>query len=221
MPVNSEQIKKDLVDSLYRDDRVDASDVGIDVTENGTVELKGTVPNYTAKSAACHNAWMTPGVSNVLDRMTVAYPSVRELPKGKELADNVLKVLTLTSSVDSTDIEVLVDGGVVTLRGSVESYWKKIRAEEFASEVLGVTDVMNELAVVPTGRFRDRDVAANLVKAYGRSLYLDPEDIHVEVKNGVVTLRGVVPNWTALRIAVDHAKYTPGVRAVLDSLRIE
>ena len=49
-------IKRDLIDELYWDHRVDASDVKAEVV-NGKVTLTGNVPSYSARSAAATAAW--------------------------------------------------------------------------------------------------------------------------------------------------------------------
>jgi hyperosmotically inducible protein len=55
MARTEEQIKRDVVDQLYWDNRVDASDVTVEVS-NGTVTLRGTVPTYFASTAALNDA---------------------------------------------------------------------------------------------------------------------------------------------------------------------
>jgi osmotically-inducible protein OsmY len=223
MPVDREQIKRDLVDNLYWDDRVNASDVNIDIAEDGTEILHGKVPNFNAKAAACNDAWLTSGVTNVLDHMTVEYPTTRQLPTDEELKSSLIKILALNSSIVKSDIDMIdmsVRDGIVTLRGSVNSYWKKLRTEELALDVVGVVDVINELAVIPTESLRDRDIADNIIKSYERNPQIDPNEINLEVKNGSVKLEGTISSWTAMQNAIYHAKFAPGVKAVLNSLRI-
>ena len=59
MVQTSEEIKKDVVDQLYWDNRIDASSVTVEV-DGGRVKLKGTAPTYTAKEAARMDAWSGP-----------------------------------------------------------------------------------------------------------------------------------------------------------------
>jgi osmotically-inducible protein OsmY len=54
--------------------------------------------------------------------------------------------------LDATNIEVSVDDRVVTLTGTVDDREDKRRAEYLAESVSGVTDVINQLRVSPTGQ---------------------------------------------------------------------
>jgi len=63
------------------------------------------------------------------------------------IAEDVNDRLTDDWQIDATDIEVTVDGGEVTLRGSVDSRADKRRAEDIADAVSGVRDVHNLLRI--------------------------------------------------------------------------
>lgn len=61
------------------------------------------------------------------------------------IMDEVCERLTWDPDVDATEIQVSVDGAVVTLEGTVNSRGEKRRAEDLACEVRGVVDVQNRL----------------------------------------------------------------------------
>ena len=64
----------------------------------------------------------------------------------------VLRELGWDSRVDETDIGVEVHRGVVTLTGTVDSYIKRLAAQQAAHRVVGVRDVANDIAVkIPGG----------------------------------------------------------------------
>lgn len=218
MIADNEQIKKDIVDKLYWDGRVDAADIKIDIRE-GQVKIYGSVPNYTAKQAAWEDAWITPGVKDVNDQIVVKYPTNLPIPKDEEIRTNVISVLSLNSSIDSEDIDVEVTDGKVVLEGMVDSYWQKIKAEDLVFDIIGVTHVLNKLSVVPNGNFLDKDIAEDIVNIYDKSVQVESEQISVKVEDGIVTLTGTVPNWSIKRTAVNLARFTPGVRDVVDYIR--
>jgi len=56
MAKTDELIKKDVIEQLVRDDRIDASNIHIEVS-NGTVTLRGEVPTYFSKTSAFEDAW--------------------------------------------------------------------------------------------------------------------------------------------------------------------
>lgn len=70
-------------------------------------------------------------------------------------------------AVDASRIGVTVDGGVVTLRGGVETGAEKVTAERVALLVCGVKGVINDLAVrvVPGREPTDAEIAEAAVTA--------------------------------------------------------
>ena len=76
----------------------------------------------------------------------------RRGPKGyrrndARIRDEVCDRLTDDHRVDATAIDVRVEDGVVTLRGTVADRAQKRRAERIAERAHGVEDVMNELRI--------------------------------------------------------------------------
>lgn len=61
--------------------------------------------------------------------------------------DDVSTRLSMSQEVDSSEIEVLVEAGVVTLQGNVETRHMKQIARDIAGSVPGVSDVRNRLHV--------------------------------------------------------------------------
>jgi osmotically-inducible protein OsmY len=79
-----------------------------------------------------------------------AGPHAGRGPRGYRRSDERIREdvnyrLTDDPDLDASDIEVSVNDGVVTLRGSVDSRWDKRRAEDIAESVSGVVDVDNKL----------------------------------------------------------------------------
>ena len=65
----------------------------------------------------------------------------------QELKQHVENALTWEPSVDTSDVGVAVEEGVVTLRGNVRSYAEKGATERVALRVYGVKGVADELNV--------------------------------------------------------------------------
>lgn len=215
-----EVLKKDVIDQLFWDDRVDASEINVSV-ENGTVTLKGTVGTYSAKGAASTDAWAIEGVSSVNNNLTVEYPETFEVPTDDEIKANVETSLSLNLSIDVSDIDVAVTAGIVTLEGSVDAYWKKVRAENIASGITGVLDIINKITIVPTENFIDKDIAQDIMDSISRNYKVNVDNVDVKVEDGNVTLSGTVDDWSAYRAAMDAAEFTAGVVDVEDNLIIE
>ncbi|MDD4358763.1 MAG: BON domain-containing protein [Candidatus Pacebacteria bacterium] len=211
-----EQIKQKVTDEIFWDARIDDSKINIDV-ENGVVKLTGEVPTCSDLFNAEDDVWSIPEVSGVDNRLIVV---LEETPIDTEILNNAESVLAWNPYIDGSKITVDVDGGLVTLTGSVDAYWKKIRAENLIFDLRGVTGVSNKLSVVPTRDFDDEQIANNIVSAIDRNVYVDAESVNVEVENGIVTLSGMVPTFAAYKAAYNAASYTLGVIDVIDNLTV-
>jgi len=80
----------------------------------------------------------------------------------EEIQTDVLEELQWDTRVRPNEIGVAVKDGIVTLTGWVDSYLKKIAAEEAARRVPGVKAVVNDIEVrLPSSAERtDADLAA-------------------------------------------------------------
>lgn len=208
-----EEIKRDLIDELYWDYRVDASSVKAEVS-NGKVTLSGTVPSYSARNAAATAAWGIDGVSEVTNLLSVRFPPTYTIPTDAEITASAERALAWNPDVYSEDINVNVSGGVVRLEGIVDAYWKRGKAEDLVGTLRGVVEVENRLAVVPSESFLDKDIARDIEAALERNLYVKAEDVTVKVEDGNVTLTGTVPSYYARGRAYEAAALTPGVLRV-------
>jgi osmotically-inducible protein OsmY len=214
-----ELIKKNVVDQLYWDYQVDASDVQVEVSE-GQVILTGTVPSYTALNAAATDAWEIADVKRVTNLLAVRFPSTFSVPTDGEIEDRAKVALAWNPDVYSVNIDVSVAGGVVKLEGTVDAYWKKWKAENLVSDLRGVTDIENHLAVVPTESRVDQDIAEDIEAALARNLYIDAEKVTVKVEYGKVRLSGSVPTYYARARAYDAAVNTVGVIEVVNEILV-
>ncbi|MFO7836525.1 MAG: BON domain-containing protein [Candidatus Thorarchaeota archaeon] len=220
MARTDEAIKKDIIDELYWDNRVDSSDITVQV-DNGDVTLNGTVSDYTSSKNAVLDAWDAEGVTEVKNNLEVEIPTEVSVPTDSEIKSNIADMLEWNASIDASEIEVDVSAGVVTLDGVVDAYWKKLRAEDVTSRATGVLNVVNELAVVPTEDVLDKAIAEDVVSALETKFTVNADDVDVKVEDGIVTLSGTLPSWTSYRAAMDAAENTLGVTDVVDQLIIE
>lgn len=210
MARTDQAIKRDLIDELFWDYRVDASDVKVEVSE-GRITLTGTVPSYAALNAAEDAAWTIDEVSEVSNLLSVNFPEVYTVPTDAEIETSAEKTLAWNPEVYSLDIDITVIAGKVKLEGTVDSYWKRWKVEDLISNLRGVTGVENHLAVTPGDGIQDRDIARDVEAALVRNQYVDAEQITVEVEDGKVTLSGPVPSKYARTRAYNAAAFTSGV----------
>jgi osmotically-inducible protein OsmY len=220
MKTKDEQIKKTVVDMLYWDSRVDASDIHVEVTE-GEVTLRGTVPSYAVKEAALFDTWKVPGVKKVNNNSFVKFPSTAKTLTDSEIEKSIKKQLEWNDSTSNENIHVTVKKGVVTLEGHVDAYWKTFRAQQIISDVIGVVDIDNKLAVVPTETITDQVIATDIVNAMDRSYAVNTDDVNVEVEDGIVTLSGTMLTRASYDAALECAFNTFGVKDVKDRLHLK
>jgi hyperosmotically inducible protein len=119
-----------------------------------------------------------------------------------------------------------VDGYNVTLMGQVTRPTLKSSAENVVKDIEGVQKVTNNIEVLPVSPNDDRLRLALYRTIYGHSslnryaLNAVPP-IHIIVKNGNVTLEGVVANEMDKNIANIQANSVSGVFGVTNNLRVE
>jgi osmotically-inducible protein OsmY len=133
-----------------------------------------------------------------------------------QIQQDVLNELKWDMRVEPTDVGVEVDGGIVTLTGTVSSWAKKVAAEQAAHRVSGVLDVANDVKVKLPGSIErtDSDIAAAVRHALQWDVFVPDEQIQSTVANGMVTLKGHVKFVSQRNDAARAVRNLLGVRAV-------
>ena len=125
--------------------------------------------------------------------------------------------------IHSSKIGVAVKDGVVTLTGSVNSYFEKWAAERATKRVFGVNALAVELEVKLPGSSERTD--ADIAKAAENALNWDvsvPDDaVRVTVENGRVTLEGNL-DWQYQRSNAEaDVQHLTGVRGVSNEIVVK
>jgi hyperosmotically inducible protein len=125
------------------------------------------------------------------------------------------------------DLAFRVNGGTVTLLGAVTRPTLKSDAENVVKRVEGVTQVNNEIEVLPLSPMDNRIRLAVYSAIYGSPQIGDRyghqalPSIHIIVKNGNVTLEGVVANQFDKNLINIRANGVSGVFHVDNNLIVE
>lgn len=126
--------------------------------------------------------------------------------------------------VKGTQVSVeTMKGGVVHLRGKVDSAEAKAAAGDIAKGIEGVQSVKNDLQVVaPTDRKMVNAKDEDIDKAVKARLAKDAQAKKVDVRTdaGVVTLTGEVPSITVSAKASEMARGVAGVKSVKNELTV-
>lgn len=123
------------------------------------------------------------------------------------------------------DLEYAVNGNTVTLLGSVTNPTLKKDAENVTKRIEGVSQVNNQIKVLPPSPMDDRirrAVAGAISNQGGLYRYFMGAvgSIHIIVDSGHVTLKGFVDNQGDDTMAKLAANQVPGVFSVKDELQI-
>ncbi len=141
----------------------------------------------------------------------------------EEIQRDVLEELKWDSHVQPNEIGVAVKDGIVTLTGWVDSYLKKISAEEAAWRVPGVKAVVNDIEVrLPSSAERtDEDLAKAVVNALRWDAAVPADRIEVTVSKGWVTLKGEVDYGFQKREAERVVQRIAGVKGVTNLILVK
>ena len=125
--------------------------------------------------------------------------------------------------VKGRQVHVETKGGVVYLRGKVDTADAKAAATDVAKGIEGVKDVKNELQIVaPSARAAvnadDKVIYKNVEQKFKQDPQLKNAKIDAKVNAGVVTLTGEVKSIGTSARASEVARGIPGVRSVKNDL---
>jgi hyperosmotically inducible protein len=159
---------------------------------------------------------LAPGLSHAADQ--------KQLSRLESEVRHELVMLPYYGVFDNLTFQV--NGDKVTLMGQVARPSLKTSAERAVKSVEGVASVENKIEVLPTSGHDD-----DIRRATYRAIYSQPAlqlyqmravpPIHIIVKNGNVTLEGVVAREADKNIAGIQANSVSGVFSVTNNLRVE
>lgn len=141
----------------------------------------------------------------------------------QQIQQDVLDELAWDSSVHPNEIGVIVKDGVVTLTGTVDSFFKRQSAEGAARRVRGVKAVADDIDVrLPSATERtDAELASACLYALTWDAAIPTADLDVTVSKGRVTLKGEV-DWHYEREAAERVvRRLAGVTWVTNLLTIK
>jgi osmotically-inducible protein OsmY len=143
--------------------------------------------------------------------------------KDSELKHDVLAELEWEPTVGAAEIGVSVEGGIVTLNGTVKTFPEKWAAEEAALRIAGVRAVANEIEVrlINGGERNDADIARSALNALVANIYIPQDRIKVEVEKGWVTLEGTVEWWYQKNTAENAVRHLVGVKGVTNAIGVK
>ncbi|MGN6193865.1 MAG: BON domain-containing protein [Ginsengibacter sp.] len=211
------QIQKDVMDELKWSPLLSSAEIGVAV-KDGVVTLSGIVDTYSKKMEAEKAIAKVSGVKGVaVDIQVGVSPYFKKTDA--EIAQEVVKVLKLHTSIPDDKIKVKVEDGIVTLEGEVEWHYQRVAANQAIQNYAGIVNVWNFIKIQP--KVICSNIKEKITAAFERSAKLDASRIFVETSGNTVTLKGTVASLSEKEDAAYAAWAAPGVSEVNNKLRVE
>jgi osmotically-inducible protein OsmY len=140
-----------------------------------------------------------------------------------QIQKEVMAELNWQPILNAAQIGVAVHEGVVTLTGIVDSYTKKLTAENAAKKVSGVKAVAEDIQVgaSPSYNKTDTEIAEAVLNALKWHTAVVEDRIRIKVEKGFVTLDGEV-EWEYQRTAAKSAiENLAGIKMIYNFISVK
>jgi hyperosmotically inducible protein len=210
---NPDQMITEAVENaLLVDESVPSHFIDVE-TQHGIVTLVGNVPHYRAKQRAAQLVETVKGVESVVNGLTVK----KSQRPDEDILQDVQRVLHDDPVTGSYEVTATIQDGVVALSGTVPSWAAKELTAWVASGVLGVRGIENSLIQKLTEQRQDSTILEEIQKRLKADVWVNHESVLLSVKDGVVSLNGVVGSVAEKRRVIRDA-HVAGVKKVDERL---
>jgi osmotically-inducible protein OsmY len=118
------------------------------------------------------------------------------------------------------EIAISGDGGIVTLRGTVNSFKQRHAAVQDAKRPPGVYEVIDQLEVRPLDDVRDDELRGAILQRLTWNANVPADSIDISVGAGWVTLKGQVKHQFQSDAAFDDVASTKGVGGITNEIKV-
>jgi osmotically-inducible protein OsmY len=145
------------------------------------------------------------------------------MKNNQELQSDVQNAIKWEPLLHAAEIGVTAKDGVVSLTGVVDSYAKKMEAENAAKKVIGVKALVEKIEIKFPHTFTKTslEIANEVIAALYSNWSVPKDKVTVKVEEGWVTLDGELP-WNYQKEAAKSAiNYLTGVKGVTNNIKIK
>lgn len=140
-----------------------------------------------------------------------------------ELQKDVLEAIQWEPLLKTAEISVTAKDGIVSLTGFVDSYAKKMEAEEATKKVSGVKALIENIEVFLHHSWEkpDLEIAMEVIAALKSNSFIPKDKITILVENGCLTLGGELA-WNYQREYAKNAVHAlPGLKSFVNNITIK
>ncbi len=216
--------KKTYVYQTYlKDDAVKAD------AKEGVVTLTGTVSEESHKGLAQETAAGLPGVISVDNKLATKAEAAAE-SKDTWINHKVKLALLFHRNVNAGKTIIEVKDCIVTLKGVASSTAQKELTTEYAKDIEGVKEVINEMTVTPApepaertadAKMDDASITAQVKTALSTHYSTSSIKTKVETRDGEVMLTGIAKNAAEKSLVTKLVNDIQGVTSVKNQMTIE
>ncbi|MCE3296127.1 MAG: ornithine aminotransferase [Crocinitomicaceae bacterium] len=141
--------------------------------------------------------------------------------RNDDLQYDVSEAIRWEPLLKDADIHVSAQDGVVTLTGTVNSYIKKLEAEDAAKRIAGVKAVVDNIEIkLHNTENEDEALTGRVQQALGLNSSVPHAHLTVHVQDGWVNLHGDLPSHFEKEATLKTVKGISGVRGVINHIKI-
>ncbi len=213
---DDQKIQRDVMEQLKWEMGDASTLIGVAV-KDGVVTLSGCVPCFPGKWAAERAVKRVLGVGAVAEEIEVRLPG-SDQRTDVDIARAAENVLDWNTLVPPNRVKIMVQGGTITLEGSVDSWAQKVAAEKAMHTLTGIKGINDRISVKPV--VEPKEVEKDIMNALTRHAQLDARRITVVSHGDRVVLSGSVRTWAEREEAEEAVRVAPGVANIENNITI-
>ena len=143
------------------------------------------------------------------------------MKNNEKLQKDVQDAIKWEPALCNAEISVSANDGLVTLTGAVDSYKKKLHAEDTVKNISGVKAIIEKLEVNyrTSDRQTDTEIAKEVINALSANWEVG-DKVQAKVEHGHVTLTGELPWQYQKEVAMDTLVNLSGVKGITNAITI-
>ena len=144
------------------------------------------------------------------------------MKNNEELQKDVQDAIKREPLLNAAEIGVTAQNGIITLYGVVDSYVKKIEAEDAAKDVEGIRAVVEKIEIhFSNTKIRDdNDIAVDILFSMKLNWEIPENMVKIKVEDGLVSIEGEL-QWSYQKESVKRViSKVAGVKGITNFIKI-